>query len=741
MDYEIQYARLATTEKLPDRFLNAQLRANSDLSKVNMGQVFSLVEILTPWFPTAQIGQTIINTFGESYWQGGSTSDLANFEDALKHVNETLAQITQNGETDWIGNVNATLGVLVENKLHIAQTGKAEAYVFRDGKINHLTEGLAQSGGEPHPLKTFSNVTSGELRSRDKILIANPELFKQIDLENLRQIILMGSPKEAILQLAKLLKKKKKNTVNVLILHLLSSEEYAKLPVENGDDTIYLDKPLESIWASVQRAWQQLIFPILKSFGKSSQKAGSKSLKFTQNYLATLKDKRTRQEPVTKKDLYEKEFIGEDSTNTLLKDEEIKYSPDLDVHYYNENKKQKEDKFGPILKKAGGYASGAGRFILNLVKNKKLRPYILIITAVIILSIIALVINGNRGKAGSNINLNEAQGVLRTAQDALNDGKQAANSNDKEKAKILFVNAIDNATKITDKPVVGSEAKNVLTQAYIELDKLTSTTRFGSLSPIIKNSENTKNAFVISGSAYLVTDNNISRGSISGGNVEKVATIPKSGGTTQFSTLIGENIYIYTSTQKIYEFQPKTGKIDLAKMDAPNWETANAITNYAGTIYLLDGIVGQIYRHTSSSDSFAAGSPYVNAGGIDIKNAKSITIDGDVYVLTSNGQAIKLSRSKLQEFSLRDLPSPNSKIETPVKIYTDSDSPYLFVLDNGISTNGPQLRRIVEFDKDGHFTHQYALPNDIGDISDFFVSVKAKKLWILSNNNVYEISI
>jgi len=279
MDYEIQYARLATTEKLPDRFLNAQLRANSDLSKVNMGQVFSLVEILTPWFPTAQIGQTIINTFSESYWQGGSTSDLANFEGALKKVNETLAQITQNGETDWIGNVNATLGVLIENKLHLAQTGRAEAYVFRDGKINHLTEGLVQAGGEPHPLKTFSNVTSGELKSRDKILIANPELYKQIDLENLRQIVLMGSPKEAVLQIAKLLKKKRINTVNVLILHLLESEEYAKLPVENGDDTIYLDKPLESIWAGLQRTWQQLIFPILKSLGRSSQKAGDKSLK------------------------------------------------------------------------------------------------------------------------------------------------------------------------------------------------------------------------------------------------------------------------------------------------------------------------------------------------------------------------------------------------------------------------------------------------------------------------------
>ena len=80
MQYEIQYARLATTEKLPDRFLNAQIKANSDLAKAGMGEVFMLVEILTPWLPTAQIGQSIISTFAESYYDSGSTSDLVNFE-------------------------------------------------------------------------------------------------------------------------------------------------------------------------------------------------------------------------------------------------------------------------------------------------------------------------------------------------------------------------------------------------------------------------------------------------------------------------------------------------------------------------------------------------------------------------------------------------------------------------------------------------------------------------------------
>ena len=334
MEYEIQFSRLATTEKLSDRFLNAQIKNSTDLSKSSMGQVFWVIEILTPWFPTAQIGQTIINTFTQSYYDGGSTSDLVNFEEALKKVNETLAQITQNGETDWIGNLNGILGILVENKMHIAQAGKCEAYIFRDGKINHLTYGLATNNVEAHPLKTFSNITSGELKSHDKVLLSSPDIYKHLSIDSLQQIISMNTPNEAVLQTAKILKKKKVSAVNALVMNLLDMDEMAKQP-PSENSTVYLDRPLESFWAGGKRLWHQLIFPILTIVGKSGKKASEKSLNFTKNYIKTLQEKKknTIPAPPKKKDLFEKEFIDNNPSEDLLKDEEIQYSPELEVHY------------------------------------------------------------------------------------------------------------------------------------------------------------------------------------------------------------------------------------------------------------------------------------------------------------------------------------------------------------------------------------------------------------------------
>jgi hypothetical protein len=740
VEYDILYSRLATAEKLPDRFLNVNLKGNTDLSKSHMGEVFCLVEIMTPWFPTAQIGQTIINTFTEGYYNGQSTSDLSNFENALKKVNVTLAEVTQNGETDWLGNLNAILGVVIGNKIHLSQTGKAECFVFRDGKINNLTEGLAQSASEPHPLSTFSNVTSGELKPNDKLLLANPDFYKNLSMENIRQIVMLSTPPECMMQIAKLLKKKKVSTVNVMLLNLMSTEELAKLPPDTGPETIYLDKPLGSLWNNFLGFWRGMLLPLFKFTGSYGKKAGTKSVDFTKNYLATLHRKHEENKPVKKSDLYEKEFINKDNQDTLLKDEEITYSPELDVHYYNEA--QKEKRKNPIYGKIGRGIIGFFNAVFNLIKNafqkiviiaknKKTRPYFFVGVSVVLLIIIGLVIN-SKSKTPNNFDLNQAQTILKQAETDEQNAEQALLSKDNDKAKILFSSAIDGASKIQSSPIVGNDAKNVINKAYTQLDKLTSTTRYSNIKPVVTNSKSTSDIFVIASKVYMISQNTIYSSVLSSDNTEKVASVPSGGGDIQFGTVMGDNIYLYTSSQKIYEFETSTSKINPVTVSG-TWETANAITSYTGTIYLLDGVIGQIYKHTSSASSFAQGQTYINATTTDIKTGNSIAVDGYVYILKANGEVMKFQKSKQLEYTIKDIPAPHSTIEKPVKLFTDSDTPSVYILDNG-------QKRILEFDKSGQFIHQYAIP-DVGEISDFTINTKAKKMWVLAGNKVYEISI
>ena len=53
MEYVYRSARTITSDRIQDRFLTAQIQKAPEAIQTNMGTLFSLVEILNPWFPTS----------------------------------------------------------------------------------------------------------------------------------------------------------------------------------------------------------------------------------------------------------------------------------------------------------------------------------------------------------------------------------------------------------------------------------------------------------------------------------------------------------------------------------------------------------------------------------------------------------------------------------------------------------------------------------------------------------------
>ena len=733
MNYEIQFARITNSGKLTDRFLTCQHLESRDLAKSSMGEIFTVVEILSPWFPTAQIGKLLINNFSKYYYEGGSTSDLVNFENSLKHVNEDLAQITQEGETDWIGNFNGILAGIVGSNLHLAPSGRIDAFIFRDGKINHLTYGLSDTS-QTHPLKTFSNVISGELKKHDKILITNKELFNHLSLESVRQIITINTPFNAALQITKLLRKARTKNVNLIIINLIPKEELSNETLaQEAESVYYLDKSTESVLGKVSGFWRNLVIPVATIISHKFKKASSKpTIKIGQRISVEKKTKPS--------DKFDQEFIQEGNRDDgLLKDEEIKYSPDLYIHYYNANKDKKK-----LTGKKINFLTNIASWLLDKVKNfikfllttardRSRRKYLFIAAAILLIIIIGLVISF-RSKGTQMGNLS-SQKILDEAINLQKDGKNLLLGGDSEKAKEKFVLSIDKANSIKNNPFVAKDAQDVVFSSYAELDKLTSTTRFSELKSILSISDNPKGIFVVGGESYLITDESIYKATLLGGSPSKVASIPKGKGDLSFGTRRDKTIYLYTSDQNLYEFDTSTDKLEKVKIAGDGrWETANAISYYVGSLYLLDGVLGQIYKHSSTPDSFNKGEEYISTTSINLKETVSLAVDGDIYILRNDGQVIKVKKSKKQDFSLKNIPAPFDKITLGVKIFTDADTPSIYILDMG-------QKRILEFDKVGQFVHQYALPQSFDKISDFVVSIKSRKIWVLQDKSVYEISI
>ncbi|MBI4713808.1 hypothetical protein HY771_01320 [Candidatus Uhrbacteria bacterium] len=121
---------------------------------------------------------------------------------------------------------------------------------------------------------------------------------------------------------------------------------------------------------------------------------------------------------------------------------------------------------------------------------------------------------------------------------------------------------------------------------------------------------------------------------------------------------------------------------------------------YANRLYVLAQTEadGQVYRYGRSGDGFGAPAKWITSKTSALKDARSFTIDGTIFVLMKNGKIARfVSGSEVGlEIGVVDPPITNA-----TDIWTDTDSAYLYVLE-------PDTKRLIVFNKEnGEFVVQY----------------------------------
>jgi len=160
------------------------------------------------------------------------------------------------------------------------------------------------------------------------------------------------------------------------------------------------------------------------------------------------------------------------------------------------------------------------------------------------------------------------------------------------------------------------------------------------------------------------------------------------------------------------------------------WEQTTAIATYSTNIYLLDSTSDKLLKHTLNENIYTKGTTYVDTKKISLKNAIDEAIDGNLFILFKDGSVNKFVKGALEpDFVLKNIPTPNNKIEEASKIFTDENTNSIFVLDK-------KLNRILKFNKSGDYTSQYIF--DGISIDDFVINAKLQKIWALSSGKIYE---
>jgi len=706
--------QIATRGKHKDRFLFVGVcEPRSSLEKI-----FYLIEIDSPWVNGEKIKNIIVNTLDESWRSADRKDRIDTFEETIKKINLGLGDLAHSGEHEWIGKLNAIIGLSAGNQLIFSQTGKISGYLFRGNKISHITEKPLETE-EAHPLKTFISIINGSVALKDKAIVGNAGLYTHLSLDRLRQILSTYSYKDAIAEITKTLRRSRIKDVNLMVFDFVGEDEVTT-PDDDKPDIILLDdipdsKPLH---------YTKVFF---KGAAKGAKATGKGIKIFGKFWMRVVQPKisgKARAVSGRVKDL----------STRALKPVSEKLGTVPRVNYFT-----KKPGRG-----AGGLI-GLKRFFGNLVlwSGQLLKPgnrkYLYITLIVLLLAIGFLKIQMNNRQNTSLKTQNESLASLDSARDlyakALDDlGLKL------EGGKEKLIQAQDAANNAAESPAIRDEAKNLLTQIQAKLDELNNTIRIsaGKEPTFSLPGENLK-IYAVGADLYVFN----SVGEISKFDTRKktlisVTSIGKDNGTIKnlaFSDTL-DNFFCYTDKAKVIKIDLGSGTIsDEAITDQNgNWENAVGIATFSTNIYLLDANAGEIWKHSKNDNGYSKGISYLTKPTIPIKEAVDMSIDGDIYVLKGDGSVVRVKKAvEDTSFGVNKPPTPDDKISSPVKIYVSVDSNSIYILDKGAN-------RVLEFSKTGAYKKQYVADSEL-PITDFAVNAKIKKFWLLAGTKVFELDI
>ena len=191
------------------------------------------------------------------------------------------------------------------------------------------------------------------------------------------------------------------------------------------------------------------------------------------------------------------------------------------------------------------------------------------------------------------------------------------------------------------------------------------------------------------------------------------------------------DIFALMTDQDIVKFVPDDSTQLPVALTKPN-ETIVDFVSYANRLYLLttSSTDGQIFRFGKTEDEYGNGTTWITAKSSSLAQARSLSIDGFVYVLQKNGAINVFDSGSEVAFDTGVVDPP---ISNATDLWTTTGSSYLYVLE-------PDTKRIMVFDKKtGAFVVQYK-SEAFQNLSDMIVDEPAYSIYLLSGSKVYSIA-
>jgi hypothetical protein len=724
----------------------------------------------------ATIEDALVRGINEGLMQEDAASDRI-FETAVARVNGALTKLIE--DRNLPVDPGATRSVLVLQKgadVVIATWGDPHVLLFHvserrpSGRVYDL---LSDSRNEGTPetrragaRRCYANIITGVVGERDRLLLATHDLSQWIPQEELKRVVLDGSPDHASATLQETLLEA---APKLAVALLLVDAEHPDAAPAQGHYThpTAPQHSLDTLHHTADRTSTIMSPPVMGSILRSIGNAAKRGMRKAQNAIGAIREDEVA--PTAEDDgaamadeiaEVAQELVDERETvsasSSLLEDFMVTTHHDHAAHGGAPKVQVREpapapapapaltpsqqstapatDRKGPLAAVARFTENAVDDVIHNFNSLAKKRRLLLLASLALVLVLNHSVAFADWGRRSAAADATHGK-LIASIEQKIDSAESSIIYRDEARARALLEEAAALVATLPERPESAAEEKNRLAERIAEKHNAL---RHAVALPAAQIVASIAGANGPADLRRMVLRQQVVWSVGKDGSVFK--TDLKDGATSSAgsvegtpSILIpGSNGLIGGGAQGLTRFNYSSAGTAKLTLDlGGNEVTVTDADVYGSRLYVLDAPHNRILRHDAGGTGYGAPVFYLK-DGTDLSNGVSMAIDGSVYVAMKDGSVARFLSGKREDFAVQKV---DPAIASPVKLRSVEGSDKLYLLD--ASSPG---RLIIFSKKSGALMGQY-VSEELAGATDFAIDEPSKVLYAVRGDAVLKFTI
>ncbi len=655
------------------------------------------------------------------------------FEQFLGALNETLSQVVREGRFYIpIQHFHAVVGIICEDQMFLSGAGELSGlFLHRKPsqryQVFNIFRSIQTEQALPTWEKPFAVVLDGDLENGDVFCVCQKDLQRVIPADDLNSILTQIPPKSATEKIRQYFSHN-----DGLLLIIFKAED------PNSQVTEAHAKPLSDVsidsFVRGQDETARLLEdqkPNIFGFIRTWIVAQYKKQTARSRILSDLK----RGESKGKMAMRFAEVIG----RSLIRITKRAYIHTKVFAIAVSKKETRGTIVENILSKKHTFLSH-GKTLLQKsqsLSTKTKRSVVIIVILVLFLGTGIFLLSQSRAKSAAQHTYDSQVSLI---QDIMDRAGGAMIYRDENQARSLYQQAISLVGQLqTDLPDRQEKAKKLLSDIETAMDELRHVVHVPNpalLGDVAASTSGISGVHLIhiAHETFVVgSDQNIYRLDVSQKIFKVANTAPITSQSIISISTDDKRIYLLDSANHLFAFDPSNNSTVqvTVPLDEGRWKS---FLSYANRLYLLqsspDGTDSQIIRFNRSGDGFGSGQPWIASKTDSLREATSLTLDGSLYILKSNGQTFRFENGSEVGWMLGVVDPP---VTQATQIWTNAESKFIYVLE-------PKGKRFIVYKKDtGTFLTQFT-SDSFDDLKEFAIDEKNNTIYLLSGSKLYSIA-